>query len=318
MSTYALDISAKWFQFRLSFLVFGLVYVGLAVVCLYSDVNEVYVSFAYCLLSTGLLLYRVGYYLRRKWILYFIDLCFMGTIALIITLVLCHFELTCSQSWFRALYIILSGPIPGATFMLQLPVALHHPEAFESWFLHGTPMWLSYARRWKWHVFDVDPMPSLGELVWDGMIGFYVPWVIPYLAFLLVQPFLPCPIAGYQTLMDLFVEEANLTDERRLLNKKNTYLSYYSKILGFVLGHAFLSATGALAGALSFQSWYANVLWIACVQIQGVISGGNFYARSAAIVSDKPAFIWGFVRMIVAWLLLLPTWYYSILYGRGS
>lgn len=314
MSTYALDVSEKWIKISFSLIFFTIVYITLAVVCLCLDFDEVYVESAYGIMAVTGLLYRVKYYLRRKWILYFIDLCFMGTIVLTVTLVLCRFEL-CSQFWFRAIYIILTGPIPGATFMLQLPMTFHHPEAFESWFLHATPMWLSYARRWKWHKFDIHPMPTLGELVWDGVVGFYVPWVLPYVIFLLIQPFLPCTMASYQTLMDLFMENDEVTNERRLIRKKEEYFQYYSRILAFVLGHAILSASGALAGALSFQSWHANILWIICVQIQGILSGFNFYARSAGIVSEKPAFIWGFLRMAVAWLLMVPTWYCSIHYA---
>lgn len=313
MSVYALDAHEKWVQLSMAYPVFLTAYTGLMIICLFANVDEVLVMRIYSALAVAGLLYRVRYYLRRRWILYFIDLCFMGTIVLIITLAMCHFE-TCSQYWLRAVYIICTGPIPGSTFMLQLPLTFHHPEAFESFFLHATPMWLSYCRRWKWNVFNVDPMPSIGELVWDGMVDFYIPWVLPYIIFLLIQPFLPCTLASYQTLMDLFVEEEGIAGEQRLMHKKENYVPYYTKIMGFTIGHAVLSASGALAGALSFQSWHANVLWIVGVQIQGMISGYYFYAKSAGINVQKPAFIVGFMRMGVAWLFMVPTWYYSINY----
>ena len=34
-------------------------------------------------------------------------------------------------------------------------------QAFESFFLHASPMWISYAVRWRWG--GLGPMPTVGD-----------------------------------------------------------------------------------------------------------------------------------------------------------
>lgn len=98
--------------------------------------------------GTGLVLmcFRLRYYARRRKLLYTLDLCYWVH--------MCGFY----ELWFGALagsagaergaggapgewavacLASAVGPVGGAVFMLQSPMLLHHPEAFESFFLHA-------------------------------------------------------------------------------------------------------------------------------------------------------------------------------------
>ena len=40
-------------------------------------------------------------------------------------------RLRISQEWLLAIYLVAQGPVAGATFPLQTPLTLHHPEALQ-------------------------------------------------------------------------------------------------------------------------------------------------------------------------------------------
>ncbi|CAJ1430282.1 unnamed protein product, partial [Effrenium voratum] len=274
-SIYALEPNKKWVQPSLAFVKYGVTMCLTAGLCFLWQPSFKTLRLVYTLIGAGLLLYRIYYYAYKEWMLYFIDLCFVNSILLIWSLWYCT-EGQCSKEWLLAVYMMAQGPVAGATFPLQTPLTLHHPEAFESFFLHASPMWLSYAVRWRWTDALLQPTPSVGELVSAGLYKLYLPWSISYLSFLLLQPFLPDRLAGLETLMDGFIFPA-ATKTLRLQGKRKNYLSFAPTVMAATLAHALLSASGLLAAALAFQHHSVQVAWIACVVLGCLVSGFRFY-----------------------------------------
>ena len=50
-----------------------------------------------------------------------------------------------SPEWTVAVFAALNGPVAGSTILLRTALCLHHPEAFESFFLHVAPMVFVYV-----------------------------------------------------------------------------------------------------------------------------------------------------------------------------
>ena len=102
---------------------------------------------------------------------------------------------------------ISQGPVGGSTFLLRTPLALHHPEAFESFFLHVAPMWMTFPMRWSFgrKIMERDGASySKLEVIKHGFCRVYFPWVLLYGTFLTLQPWLPV-VKDYETLFDLFL-----------------------------------------------------------------------------------------------------------------
>ncbi|CAJ1371218.1 unnamed protein product, partial [Effrenium voratum] len=308
-SIYALEPNKKWVQPSLAFVKYGVTMCLTAGLCFLWQPSFKTLRLVYTLIGAGLLLYRIYYYAYKEWMLYFIDLCFVNSILLIWSLWYCT-EGQCSKEWLLAVYMMAQGPVAGATFPLQTPLTLHHPEAFESFFLHASPMWLSYAVRWRWTDALLQPTPSVGELVSAGLYKLYLPWSISYLSFLLLQPFLPDRLAGLETLMDGFIFPA-ATKTLRLQGKRKNYLSFAPTVMAATLAHALLSASGLLAAALAFQHHSVQVAWIACVVLGCLVSGFRFYHLCANPELEPAGFYKGFLHMILAWAVVLPTYFYA-------
>jgi len=310
-SVYALTPDQKWLHRRLSFLLYGSAWVITVLLCIFMQPSFIALRWFYTLVGSGLLLYRVYYYAMKDWVLYFIDLCFVNTILVIWSLWACGDEDDhCSQGWLLAIYMTAQGPVGGATFPLQTPLALHHPEAFESFFMHASPMWLSYAVRWRWGASLVNPAPGFKDLVWAGMSRLYLPWISCYLIFLLLQPVLPNKIAGFETLMDGFIFPGASTAER-LMGKREDYASFAKKVVAAVAFHALMSLNGFAAAALAYQHHLVQVVWLLAVIAGCVASAYHFYMVSAEEEpSGLPGLKTGFVRMGVAWAIVLPTYIY--------
>jgi len=74
-------------------------------------------------------------------------------------------------------------------------------QAFETFFLHVVPVWISYIARWRL-LPPVTPalLPVLAT-VRLGLTKLYLPWAAGYLLLLLGKPYTP-GIHGLDTLMD--------------------------------------------------------------------------------------------------------------------
>lgn len=222
-SIYALTPDQRWLRPSLTFPLYAGTLASTMLVCLVWQPSYKMLRLQYTLVGVALLMYRVYYYARKEWILYFIDLCFVNSILLIVSLWCCS-EGECSQEWLLAVYLVAQGPVAGAIFPLQTPLTLHHPEAFESFFLHASPMWISYAVRWRWG--GLGEMPTVGSLMILGFRRIYLPWSLLYLVFLLSQPIFPDKIAGYETLVDGLILPSAKSAEQRLVAKRQDYAAY--------------------------------------------------------------------------------------------
>ena len=191
-SVYALSPNAKWAQPTWAFAFFSLTLVVTFVFMIYppSYVESFgHLRLFYTGISVALLLYRFWYYSHKQWFLYFIDLCYVSTYANLVSLWGCGLDgafgrfqdgsglqMSCSRQWLRALFTVAQGAVAGACFPLQTPLALHHPEAFESFFLHVSPMWLCYVMRWHFLAEFVTVTPGFSgawHLAVNGFTGFY-------------------------------------------------------------------------------------------------------------------------------------------------
>lgn len=312
-SVHALTPDRRWLRPSWAFPLFGAAWVLTMTLCCLGEPTAEFLRLWYTLVAVGLMLYRVFYYARKEWILYFIDLCFVNSILLVWSLWRCPVDITnpmenmrCSPTWWWSVFIVATGPVAGAVFPLQTPLTLHHPEGFESFFLHASPMWICYAIRWRWDVGEA--VPGSGPLLWAGLTRIYLPWLTAYMVFLVSQPFMPDLIAGYETLMDLFLFPS-ATAEERLIGKRKGFKTYVPNVLKCVTLHAVLSVSGFAAAALCFQSHTVHVVWIGCVMIGCLDAGFRFYKECAGTGYKQPGLHFGFLRMVIAWALILPTYF---------
>ena len=78
-----------------------------------------------------------------------------------------------------ALTLASFGPVAGTIFPLQLPLTVHHPDAFMSWFLHVSQGLVCASKGWG---FAAAPGRSVGSLVGLGLRAAYGPWLLAYAA----------------------------------------------------------------------------------------------------------------------------------------
>jgi len=260
----------------------------------------------FTVMASAGLLYRLAYYSRKEWVMYCIDLCYVNSILLIWTLWACV-DGRCSDEWNIAIDLVGSGAVAGSTFMLLTPLTLHHPESFESFFMHVSPMWVGYCRRWTWGTHGAT-LPPVADLVRMAFSKVYAPWMAAYLAILLAQPFLGETFAGYETLMDLQLFPGATRAQRLHIKRGSNYPKYAFKVIMCVAVHAFASFTGFLAAAFAFRCWLASVLWIVVIQIGCLYSSYHFYRKSADPFHDAPGLLQGLRNMGFAWLSLAPTY----------
>lgn len=312
-SIYALTPDQRWLWPSLAFPLYAGTLASTMLVCLVWQPSYKMLRLQYTLVGVALLMYRVYYYARKEWILYFIDLCFVNSILLIVSLWCCS-EGECSQEWLLAVYLVAQGPVAGAIFPLQTPLTLYHPEAFESFFLHASPMWISYAVRWRWG--GLGEMPTVGSLMILGFRRIYLPWSLLYLVFLLSQPIFPDKIAGYETLVDGLILPSAKSAEQRLVAKRQDYAAYAKKVLFAVGLHCVLSGSGFLAASLAYQYHEVQVVWIACVFLSCLSSGARFYYQSAVPEYEPPGLYKGFMNMALAWAFVVPTYCYAAGYVK--
>lgn len=298
----------------LAFPVFGLVLLNTMGVMFCLDWSFEATRLSYTAGATALLLYRVYYYTYKQWFCYFIDLCYASTYGLLASLWLCP-SLGCSVEWENAVYTVAAGAVGGATFPLQTPLALHHPEAFESFFLHVSPMWVCYAMRWRF--LTVSTVPSVLELATNGLWRFYVPWVLPYLAFLTVQPFLPDFIAGLETLPDCQLR-GGLTHEDRLKLKRENFAKATKETYMAVAAHAVLSFSGFVAAGMAYQYHKVQVTWCCCVLATCLEAGYQFYVKSYNPEATGNTIAMGFMKMGLAWLAMLLVYSYCIWFESSA
>ncbi|CAE8734296.1 unnamed protein product [Polarella glacialis] len=128
-----------------------------------------------------------------------------------------------------------------------------------------------------------------------------------YLAFLLVQPFLPDSIAQKETLMDGFIFPG-AAPAARLAGKRQGFRTFVPKVIACVGFHALLSLSSFAASALAYKYHAVQVAWILCVLVGCMIAGARFYYQSAHPDYVPPGQLWGLARIAVAWAVLLPTY----------
>mmetsp|Transcript_24124 Transcript_24124/g.55711 ORF Transcript_24124/g.55711 Transcript_24124/m.55711 type:complete len:371 (+) Transcript_24124:97-1209(+) len=303
-SIYALEPHPMWLERRGPILMFGGLYSCMAAVCIFSEyIGFKTVRFLYSAVAAFLLLYRLGYYRRKGWLLFFIDLCFVASEALVLAMWLIDSE-WCSTDFLISVYLTATGPVAGASFLLNIPLVLHHAEAFESWFMHGTPMWICSALRWTFH--RLPTRHGTADLAWFGFSQFYFRWWLFYVIFLLVHPWMPNVLAEMEVIMDGFLYTDFTSASERVKAKRQSYPSYFCCTVAYTLGHAVLSLSGFFAAALSYQCNLTQVCWLVVVQVGGVILGVQFYINSTRS-RPMPGMVAGFGRMLLAWAVLVPT-----------
>jgi len=305
-SVYALVPDKIWVyaNHRWSFLFFGSIAFGfLALTCFMAPTFET-IRLSYTLVACSLLSYRFKLYYKKQWLAFFIELCYVVSFFLIGSLWICP-AYGCSEDWTVGVFIAATGAVAGSTFPLQMGLALHHPEAFETFFLHNTPMWVCYAIKWR----NMLPLPvhhSLLHLVWLGM-KVYLLWVMVYWPCLLVQPFMPDFITGAETLPDGFLYPGG-TKEHRIKEKRGNYKNWVKYMTLGTLAHCGLSTTGFLAAAMCFQYHTVQVAWIFAVLVGCVDSARGFYKRSNDSTIPDPGLIGGLKKMCYAWVILIPAY----------
>lgn len=199
-----------------------------------------------------------------------------------------------------------AGPVSGGCLLMQIPLMLHHPEAFETFFIHASPSWVLYALRWRlWEHGATDVM----QLLWAGSSRIYLPWLAAYAAFLLLQPAMPDRLAGYETMLDLWFEPPDLTRDARMAKRRQGFQTHALKVLAFVVLHSTLSLNGLVAAALSYQCQTVNAVWICCVIAGCAGNGALFYYLCARSGLTRPGFFFGFVLIGLTWSLFLPVFF---------
>eukprot|EP00746_Dinoflagellata_sp_MGD_P026766 gnl/MRDRNA2_/MRDRNA2_16310_c0_seq1.p1 gnl/MRDRNA2_/MRDRNA2_16310_c0~~gnl/MRDRNA2_/MRDRNA2_16310_c0_seq1.p1 ORF type:complete len:330 (+),score=26.92 gnl/MRDRNA2_/MRDRNA2_16310_c0_seq1:70-1059(+) len=307
-SVYALTPHTKWLAPTWAFPFFALVLLSTIVGLFFIDLSFETTRLGYTIIAVSLLIYRFVYYTYKQWLLYFIDLCYASTYALLASLWLCP-SLGCSNEWQMAIFTVAQGAVAGAVFPLQTPLALHHPEAFESFYLHVSPMWVCYAVRWRFST--ISTVPGAFELAVNAFQRFYLPWFIPYFIFLLLQPKLPECIAGLETLPDCQLRPG-ASHEERLELKRGHYVKVAKENFMAVSAHAVLSFSGFLAAGLAYQYHSVQVMWICCIMLTCIEAGYQFYCVSYDPNLPGNTIQRGFMKMGLAWVMLLASYMYEV------
>lgn len=260
---------------------------------------------AFTLLSVQLLMYRLIYYADHQWLLYFLDFCYwvhywclwalwgegLGTAG--------H-----PNNFAIAMFASSVGPVGGAAFMLQTPLTLHHPEAFETFNLHVVPMWIAYCVRWRWGAVVLTETVPVSRVIWLGFSKIYVPWALLYLAFLTVKPY--TPLAKYSTLFDWYVYGNTAKPA-----VSPPFFSWAWKPAAYIFIHMLLSLEGYAAAALSFQYQLVNQVWLFMVFLGTCKCGYLFYYKSAhPEYHEGNKIVAGLRDSCIAWAVVLPTYLY--------
>ncbi|CAK0819490.1 unnamed protein product [Prorocentrum cordatum] len=107
--------------------------------------------------------------------------------------------------------------------------------------------------------------------------------------------------------MDLLLFPSATAEDRRI-GKRQGFRTYAPKVFRCIGLHAVLSLSGFAAAAFSYQCHAVHVVWICCVMIGCIDAGFRFYYECAGVGYKQPGLHFGFVRMAVAWALVLPTY----------
>jgi len=313
-SIYALSPDKIWQvgQHKFAFIFFGSIAFAFLALCCFMSPTFQMLRNSYTLVAVSLLAYRFKLYWHKGWLAFFIELCYVVSFFLIGSLWICP-GYGCSVEWELGVYIVAQGAVAGSTFPLQMGLSLHHPEAFETFFLHNSPMWVCYAIRWR-NLLPNLGHHSLGNLVWLGFSRVYLVWVVFYWPCLMAQPFMPDFLASAETLPDGFIYPG-ATPEERMKKKRGDYLNWVKMATAGTLAHGCLSCTGFLAAAMTFQYHKVQMIWIFAVLAGCVDSALTFYKRSSDSSIPDPGIVTGLKKMGYAWVLLIPTyagcWYFN-------
>jgi len=202
--------------------------------------------------------------------------------------------------------------VGGATFLLRTPMLIHHPEAFESFFLHVVPMWASFSLRWNWGetLFSSSSssrLPSTLQIVYLGFTKVYLPWVLFYGTFLSLQPYLPY-VNDMETLFDWYAYGGK-PDVR-----DDPWHLWLIKVWAYCSIHGIMATQGLLAAALSFRSQRVHMVWIICVIIGCMSTGISFYKASLVDnmeVNPENKLLTGFRDCGIAWICVLCAYLYD-------
>lgn len=315
-SIYALSPDKVWLyaNHKWAYMIFSnLAFVFLAACCFFTPTFE-HLRLCYTLVALSLLAYRFQLYWKKKWCGFFIELCYVISFFLIASLWICP-NGVCSEDWELGVFVVAQGAVAGSTFPLQMGVGLHHPEAFETFFLHNSPMWVCYAIRWR-HMLPLPSNTGLGHCVWCGF-KVYMLWVMFYWPFLMLQPHLPDIIAGAETLPDGFIYP-DVTREERIKKKRGNYKNWAIEASKGLAAHCALSMSGFLAAGMTFQYHKVQVIWIFAVLAGCADVSISFYKRSQDATLPAPSMMVGLKRMGLAWALLIPTYTGCVLLGDTS
>jgi len=130
----------------------------------------------------------------------------------------------------------------------------------------------------------------------------------------MVQPLLPDFIAGAETLPDGFIFPS-ATTESRLKAKRDDHLGWAKKASAGVFAHMFLSVSGFLAAAMTYQYHHVQVAWIVCVLAGCADTARVFYRRSANPTMPSPGIQVGLARMLGAWAIITPVYAACVWFG---
>eukprot|EP00466_Bigelowiella_natans_P006495 jgi/Bigna1/88124/estExt_fgenesh1_pg.C_280120 len=227
---------------------------------------------------------------------------------------------------------------------------IHHPEAFESFFLHVVPMWASFSLRWNWGetLFSSSSssrLPSTLQIVYLGFTKVYLPWVLFYGTFLSLQPYLPY-VNDMETLFDWYAYGGKpdvrddpwhlwlikrITAETTHAGVGKSVVAAMVSVLSLALNdniapflapsvwaycsiHGIMATQGLLAAALSFRSQRVHMVWIICVIIGCMSTGISFYKASLVDnmeVNPENKLLTGFRDCGIAWICVLCAYLYD-------
>mmetsp|Transcript_15487 Transcript_15487/g.48055 ORF Transcript_15487/g.48055 Transcript_15487/m.48055 type:complete len:409 (+) Transcript_15487:184-1410(+) len=282
---------------------FALLLVGLVVVIFEGSFETVRLFYTTCSLS--LMAYRLKYYADRGLLLYALDFCywvhFVGLAAL--------WFADLPSDWATAALVSAVGPVGGAVFMLQSPLLLHHPEAFEGFFLHVVPCWVAYVVRWRVMPSLAPELLPVGATIGLGFWKVYVPWGISHLLFLLVKPY--TPLAKYEMLFDWYVGSVASGDNSSARGKgakaHDSFLSYAWKPTAYIAVHALLSLEGYAAAALSLRREACFLAWVSLIFALNIKTAFDFYrAGTDPDYSPGNKFVNGLRDSALSWCVILP------------
>jgi len=253
----------------------------------------------------GLIVYLFGhkiyYFYRKRWLLYFIDLCYYSMMHCVLKVIGGDSVSTNSAN----LFVLINGPVLGSSLVLKQRTGFYDREVYASFFLHILQAWFSYYARQVECINDGETIDEV-KLFGETFVYYYLPWAGCYFVAIMIKPYIPI-LQNFPTLYDDTVNPGVplLTDDfKTSLFKKTVYM----------FAHGAASLAGAIAAAFSFNNKYCHLIFLGATFASCLWNESEFY--ETALFNVKRSGLSGVYFLITAIIMMIIVGFITDGYGE--